>query len=70
MYVGVLLVIVGWAVFLQSWRILIYGAAVATFFHLFVVLVEEPMLEGKFGEAYLKYCHEVGRWLPGKRRRS
>ena len=64
MYVGVLLVIIGWAGFLPSGRILVYGAAVALFFHLFVVLVEEPLLESKFGEAYLRYCNEVGRWLP------
>ncbi|HKQ05341.1 MAG TPA: isoprenylcysteine carboxylmethyltransferase family protein [Blastocatellia bacterium] len=64
MYVGVLLVIAGWAVFLQSWRVLIYATAVGIFFHLFVVLVEERLLEGKFGETYVRYCGEVGRWLP------
>ena len=70
MYAGVLLVIVGWAVFLQSREILIYGVVVGIFFHLFVSVVEEPMLTRKFGEAYLRYCQEVGRWLPRARRRS
>lgn len=69
MYVGVLLVIIGWAVFLQSKEILIYGVVVGIFFHLFVSVVEEPVLERKFGEAYLRYCQEVGRWLPRARRR-
>jgi protein-S-isoprenylcysteine O-methyltransferase Ste14 len=69
MYVGVLLVIVGWAVFLQSREILIYGVVVGIFFHLFVSVVEEPVLEKKFGEGYLRYCQEVGRWLPRARRR-
>jgi protein-S-isoprenylcysteine O-methyltransferase Ste14 len=69
MYVGVLLVIAGWAVWLQSKPVLIYGAVVAIFFHLFVVLVEEPLLKRKFGEAYLRYCGEVGRWLPRRSRR-
>jgi protein-S-isoprenylcysteine O-methyltransferase Ste14 len=70
MYIGVLLVIAGWSVFLQSWQILIYGAVVGMFFHLFVVLVEEPLLEGRFGESYLRYCREVGRWLPRMSRKQ
>jgi protein-S-isoprenylcysteine O-methyltransferase Ste14 len=71
MYIGVLLVIVGWAEFLQSKEILIYGVVVGIFFHLFVSMVEEPVLESKFGEAYLRYRQEVGRWLPrAKRRRA
>jgi protein-S-isoprenylcysteine O-methyltransferase Ste14 len=64
MYVGVLLVIAGWALFFQSTSILGYGAAVALFFHLFVVAVEEPSLRGKFGRSYERYCREVGRWVP------
>ena len=64
MYVGVLLVIAGWALLFQSARILGYWAAVALFFHLFVVAVEEPSLRGKFGRSYERYCREVGRWVP------
>lgn len=64
MYVGVLLVIVGWAVFFWSWAILIYGFGVGMLVHLFVVLVEEPLLEQQFGEAYVGYREAVGRWVP------
>lgn len=64
MYIGVLLAIAGWAVFFRSGEILLYGAAMGLLFHLFVVLVEEPLLERKFGESYLKYCKDVGRWIP------
>ncbi len=64
MYVGVLLVIAGWALLFQSLRILGYGAMVALFFHLFVVAVEEPSLRGKFGDSYERYCREVRRWVP------
>ena len=64
MYIGVLLVIIGWAVYLLSWQVLVYGAVVGIGFHCFVVLVEEPVLKSKFGEGYLRYCKEVGRWLP------
>lgn len=64
MYIGVLLVIIGWAMFFYSKSVVVYGAAVGLFFHLFVVLFEEPLLREKFGEAYRSYCQRVGRWLP------
>jgi protein-S-isoprenylcysteine O-methyltransferase Ste14 len=64
MYVGVLLVIAGWALLFSSRLILGYWFIVAVFFHLFVVAVEEPSLRGKFGKSYGQYCREVGRWVP------
>ena len=64
MYIGVLLVIAGLAAYFRSWPILFYGAVVWMFFHLFVLLVEEPLLGRKFGETYLSYRKDVGRWLP------
>jgi protein-S-isoprenylcysteine O-methyltransferase Ste14 len=64
MYVGVLLVVAGWALLFRSPRVLGYGAAVALFFHLLVVAVEEPSLRGKFGITYGQYCREIGRWVP------
>jgi protein-S-isoprenylcysteine O-methyltransferase Ste14 len=64
MYVGVLLVIAGWALLFQSSRVLGYGGIVALFFHLFVVAVEEPSLRRKFGDSYERYCREVRRWVP------
>jgi protein-S-isoprenylcysteine O-methyltransferase Ste14 len=32
--------------------------------HAFVVLVEEPLLEQQFGQAYVNYREAVGRWMP------
>ena len=64
MYIGVLLIIVSWALFFESKEILGYSVAVGLFFHLFVVFVEEPLLGRKFGESYSSYCKKVGRWLP------
>jgi protein-S-isoprenylcysteine O-methyltransferase Ste14 len=69
MYIGVLLVIAGWAMFFQSLRVFVYAGAVGLIFHLFVVLMEEPILRGKFGEAYRIYCKQVGRWVPRVGRR-
>jgi protein-S-isoprenylcysteine O-methyltransferase Ste14 len=64
MYVGVLLVIVGWTILTWSPNVAIYGASVAMAFHLFVVFVEEPMLRAQFGESYGTYCRSVSRWWP------
>ncbi len=64
MYVGVLLMIAAWAALFGSRAVLGYGAVVAVIFHLFVVLVEEPMLRRRFGEAYDAYCERVRRWMP------
>jgi protein-S-isoprenylcysteine O-methyltransferase Ste14 len=64
MYVGVLLLIAGWTVLFQSRQLLLYGLAVATVFHLVVVLYEEPGLRRRFGEPYGRYCQTVRRWLP------
>jgi protein-S-isoprenylcysteine O-methyltransferase Ste14 len=64
MYVGVLTVILGWAVLFQSGAVLKYALAVGLFCHLFVVLYEEPHLRRTFGPEYENYCVRVGRWLP------
>ena len=64
MYLGVLLVILGWAITFWSRPVLVYGVGVAVLFHLVVVLVEEPLLRHRFGGAYDDYCRTVRRWVP------
>lgn len=64
MYVGVLLAIIGQAVSFGSVPTLWYGIGVAFFFHLFVVLYEEPALQRKFGACYTDYAKVVPRWIP------
>ena len=64
MYIGVVTVILAWAVTFESLRILAYAGGIALLFHLRVVFYEEPHLRCIFGEDYLQYCGRVGRWLP------
>jgi protein-S-isoprenylcysteine O-methyltransferase Ste14 len=64
MYVGVLLVILGWAALFRSWGLVGYALLIATGFQLFIVLYEEPHLQSVFGPSYAEYCARVGRWLP------
>lgn len=64
MYVGVLSILFGEALFFESRTVFEYAAIVFIFFYLFVVLYEEPVLKQKFGDSYQRYCQTVPRWLP------
>ena len=63
MYVGVLLMLAGEAIFFESARLGAYALFVFVVFHLFVRFVEEPRLTRDFGNAYLDYCQKVSRWV-------
>jgi protein-S-isoprenylcysteine O-methyltransferase Ste14 len=66
MYLGVLLVIYGWALLLQSTPVAIYATGWFVVVHAFVVWYEEPTLNRTFGQSYESYRNNVRRWLPGK----
>lgn len=66
MYVGVVVTVLGWALWFQSTQVVLYAGIVWLLFHLFVLLYEEPTLRGKFGDEYVAYCRAVRRWLPGR----
>lgn len=63
MYVGVLAVILGQALFYGSVSVALYGCAVLAGFYLFVRFYEEPRLRRLFGEQYEDYCRKVPRWI-------
>jgi protein-S-isoprenylcysteine O-methyltransferase Ste14 len=63
MYVGVLLVIVGWAAFLSSLWALLGPLAFALYITRFQILPEERVLSSLFGEEYIAYRTRVRRWL-------
>jgi protein-S-isoprenylcysteine O-methyltransferase Ste14 len=66
MYVGAALALAGAALFYESWALLGYCAAFLLITHLFVVAYEEPVLRSTFGDAYVRYCEGVRRWLPSR----
>ncbi len=70
MYSGVLLVILGQAIFYGSRIVFVYLIGVALLFEMFVVLYEEPVLRARFGEPYEAYRREVRRWIPHPPRTS
>ena len=63
MYVGVLLVVSGWALGFRAGALGVYAAALAVAFHLRVVLGEEPWLARTHGEAWAQYRQRVPRWI-------
>ena len=64
MYVAVVSLVIGQALWFGSRNLLAYGAAVWLAFHLFVLLYEEPTLRRQFGSEYEEYRRHVRRWLP------
>ena len=68
MYVGVLLLVVGWALYLASPFLASYAVLLAVSFHARVVLNEEPRLDAQFGPQWRDYKATVPRWIPLMRR--
>ena len=66
MYLGVLLFLLGEALFLQYRDFVIYAIGWLAVVHVFVLVYEEPNLRRKFGASYERYTRHVRRWLPGR----
>ena len=64
MYVGVSSILLGEALLTRSLALLGYWAAFFALANLFVMLYEEPALRSQFGDSYVRYTRDVGRWLP------
>jgi len=63
MYIGVITMLWGEALFCRSVSLLIYSIIVFTLLNVYVVLFEEPRLTKDFGNEYLTYRRKVRRWL-------
>jgi len=68
MYVALTTILVGEAMFYGSALLLVWAGLAWIFFHLFVVLYEEPTLQRRFGPAYEEYVEHVPRWVPSRPR--
>ena len=64
MYVAVVIVMLGEAIFFMSKSVLIEAVVFFVFANAFVMLYEEPTLRRKFGESYDEYKRAAGRWIP------
>ena len=63
MYVGVMLMLMGEALFTASQSLWIYAAIIFTCFYVFILAHEEPRLQKDFGTQYSEYRKKVRRWL-------
>ncbi len=63
-YVGALLVQLGYILWFASRFIILYFLLFFLIFHFLVVFIEEPVLKNTFGAAYDDYMKSVPRWIP------
>lgn len=63
MYLALLAVSCAYFLFFGYLLLISYPLILTAFFHLFVILHEEPTLTKRFGKAYLEYCRKTPRWL-------
>jgi protein-S-isoprenylcysteine O-methyltransferase Ste14 len=70
MYLGALLVLVGFGLWHASVSMVLLALPALALAHLFVVLYEEPALRRRFGMPYVTYLSLVNRWIPKPPRRS
>jgi len=64
MYVGAVLALIGGGLVARSISILALAGVFWGLSHLMVVLNEEPALERRFGDSFVRYKRQVHRWLP------
>jgi protein-S-isoprenylcysteine O-methyltransferase Ste14 len=64
MILGVLIVLLGEALALESQNILIWAASFFVINTIYFIVYEEPDLEDRFGDEYREYKKHVSRWLP------
>lgn len=63
MYVGVLLILIGEAIFFKSEWLTVYCCLIFLLFHTFIVFFEERRLKKDFGQDYDEYRQKVRRWI-------
>lgn len=63
MYLGMAIILVGWALWLGNWAALLGAAAFVAYVSRFQIIPEERALAARFGAAYEAYRRSVRRWL-------
>ena len=63
MYLGALLVLIGWAVFLANAAAFIVSAGFVLYLNRFQISPEEKALTIRFGPEFSTYCARVRRWI-------
>lgn len=64
MYIGGVTILVGFSLYHRSVSMVLFSLLLFLLFHLFVVFIEEPGLERRFGQSYRAYKETTNRWIP------
>lgn len=64
MYLAVVTAVLGQAMIFGSLALLVYALAVWAIMAAFVRWYEEPLLLGRYGDQYQRYCEAVRAWIP------
>ena len=63
MYLGVVSTVLGEAIFFEKQVLLAYAVSLWLIFHFVIIVVEEPHLRDREGDAYEAFCRRVPRWI-------
>ncbi|WP_310621842.1 methyltransferase family protein [Flexibacterium corallicola] len=63
MYLGMLLILVGWSIYLSSMAAFLALLIYVFYLNMFQIKPEEEALKKLFGKDYEDYCQRVRRWL-------
>lgn len=63
MYLGMLLVLIAWSVYLSTLLTFVVLPAFILYVMRFQIIPEERAMRANFAESYTEYCHRVRRWL-------
>jgi len=63
MYLGLLCVLLGWAVYLANWPAFLFLPVFVAYMNRFQIRPEERHMLRKFGDAFSDYASRVRRWL-------
>jgi protein-S-isoprenylcysteine O-methyltransferase Ste14 len=63
MYLGLLLALVGWSVYLANWAAALLLPVFVAYMNRFQIQPEERALSGKFGSQFIAYSSSVRRWV-------
>ena len=63
MYLGALIVLLGWSVFLANALTFIVAVTFVLYLNLFQIIPEEKALRTRFGPEFAAYCAKVRRWI-------
>jgi protein-S-isoprenylcysteine O-methyltransferase Ste14 len=70
MYIGGWLMLSGLGLYEHSISILLFSLVGLVLAHLFILLIEEPGLEKRFGDSYRAYNKSINRWIPRRKTTS